>query len=103
MGNVETLRLSNTVIKGATGQRSKRVTQQVLLTTRIGDVEVNGVFLVVPELVKDCIIRIGLLEEYGFIIDFRNQQLTIPEKGNQKEITAEIFMAEIFHVAVVYE
>ena len=96
LGNVETLKLSNTVIKAATGQKSKRVTQQVLLTTRIGDVEGDGVFLVVPELVKDCIIVIGLLEEYGCIIDFRNKQLTIPGKGNQKEVTAEIFMAEIF-------
>ena len=95
LGNVETLRLSNTVIKGATGQRSKRVTQQVLLTTKIGDVEMDGVFLVVPELVTDCIIGIGLLEEYGCIIDFRNQQVTIPEKGNQKEVTAEIFLSLI--------
>ena len=31
------------------------------------------------------------------------QQVTIPEKGNQKEVTAEIFMAEVFNVAVVYE
>ena len=50
-----------------------------------------------------CIIGIGLLEEYGCIIDFRNQQVTIPEKVNQKEVTAEIFMAEVFNTIVVYE
>ena len=44
--------LSNTVIKGATGNKSKSVTQQVLLTARIGDVEVCSIFVVVPELLK---------------------------------------------------
>ena len=50
LGNVETLRLLNTVIKGTTGNKSKMMTQQVLLTARIGDVEVDSVFVVVPEL-----------------------------------------------------
>ena len=45
LGNVETLRLSNTVIKGDTENKSKTVTQQVLLTARIGDVEVDSVFI----------------------------------------------------------
>ena len=55
LGSVVTLRLCNTVIKGATGIKSKKVTQQVWLTARIGEVEVDSAFVVIPELVRDCI------------------------------------------------
>ena len=65
------------------------------MTARIGDVEVDSVFIVVPELVKDCIVGVGLLEEHVCVIDLHNKQLTIPGKGDQKEATAEIFHVEI--------
>ena len=95
LGSVATLRLSNTVIKGATGIKSKRVTQQVWLTARIGDVEVDSAFVVIPELVRDCIVGVGLLGELECVINLRNKQLIIPEKGNQKETTVGIFLSLI--------
>ena len=65
LGDLAMLRMSNTVIKGATGSKSKRVTQQILLTVQIEGLRVDSVFVVVPELIKDCILGIGLLEENG--------------------------------------
>ena len=35
LGRLEILKLCNTIIKGATGNKSKRITQQVLLTVQI--------------------------------------------------------------------
>ena len=43
LGNLEMLKLSNTVIKGATGNKSKRVTQQILLTVQIESLKVDSV------------------------------------------------------------
>ena len=39
LGKLEILKLSNTVVKGATGNKSKKITQQVLLIVQIGSLE----------------------------------------------------------------
>lgn len=49
MGKLNLLRLTNTVVKGSVGKKSKQITQQVLLEVNIGDVVVDSVFIIVPE------------------------------------------------------
>ena len=95
LGNLEMLKLSNTVIKGATGNKSKRVTQQILLTVQIESLKVDSVFVVVPELIKDCILGVGLLEENGCVIDLNNKRLMIQGDQNQEGTTAEILRVEL--------
>ena len=58
LGDLAMLKMSNTIIKGATGGKSKRVTQQILLTIQIESLRVDSVFVVVPELIKDCILSL---------------------------------------------
>ncbi len=95
LGNLEMLKLSNTAIKGATGNKSKRVTQQILLTVQIGSLEVDSVFVVVPELIKDCILGVGLLEENGCVLDLNNKRLIIQGDQNQEVTIPEILRVEL--------
>ena len=95
LGDLETLKLSNTVIKGAAGNKSKRITQQILLTVQIEGLKVDSVFVVVPELIKDCILGIGLLEENGCVIDLNKKRLIIQGEQNHEETTAEIILMEL--------
>ena len=77
LGRVEILKLSNTVIKGATGNKSKRITQQVLLTVQIENLNFDSVFIVVPDLIRECILGVEMLAESGCVIDLSKKQLRI--------------------------
>ena len=69
LGKVEILKLSNTVIKGVMGSKSKRITQQVLLNVQIKNLNFERVFIVVPDLVRECILGVDLLADSGCVID----------------------------------
>ena len=91
LGRIEILKLSNTVIKGATGNKSKRITQQVLLTFQIGELKFDSVFVVVPELIRECILGFELLAKNGCVIDLSNKQIRIQgDHTHEEETTAEI-------------
>ena len=51
------------IVKGAVGRKSKQITQQLLLEAKIGQYSIYGVFLIIPDLIRECIIGIGLLQE----------------------------------------
>lgn len=92
MGNYETLKMTNTTIKGAVGQRSKAVTQQVLLEVEVGKYKFDSVFIVVPELIKECILGIELLNEGKCIVNIPNKQIIFnkPSEENQENVVLEI-------------
>ena len=69
LGKIEMLKLSNTIIKGATGGKSKRITRQVLLNVQVKDLQFESVFVVVPDLVRECILGVDMLVESGCVID----------------------------------
>ena len=51
-----TLPISGKIIKGATGEKSTRLKFQVLLSTKISTLETKLICIVVPKLVKNCIL-----------------------------------------------
>ena len=63
MRKLDVLRLTNTVVKGAVGKKSKQITQQVLLEVNFGEFVVDSVFIIVPELIRDCIMGIEILQD----------------------------------------
>ena len=61
MGKLDVLKVTNMIVKGAVGRKSKPITQQVMLEIRIGEYITDSVFIIVPNLIRDCIIGISLL------------------------------------------
>lgn len=85
LGKVETLKLSNTNVKGAIGTKSKLIRKQILLDVEIENYQFELVFFIIPALNKDCILGISMLREGECIIDFKLNTLNInnPQyKGN---------------------
>ena len=56
------------VIKGAIGTKSAKLKTQILAETWIGPEKRKIVYLIIPKLVRDCILGIDALKEYQFII-----------------------------------
>lgn len=58
MDRVETLKATGVSIKGAVSIKSKSITKQIFVQVEFGEHTCEGVFLVIPDLICDCIIGI---------------------------------------------
>ena len=54
--NKPTFPICGKVVKGATGDKTTRLKRQVLLDVKLGNSHVSLIFIVVPKLIKECII-----------------------------------------------
>lgn len=97
LGSFEILRMHNTVIKGAVGNKSKNIRHQILIKTVIGERVDDCVFVIVPDLIRDCIIGIELLDDAGCILDLAQKQLTFTRnnKNHVERTTADIMIINI--------
>lgn len=97
LGRVEMLRLSNTTIKGAIGQRSKHVNQQIFVEVAIKQHKFDCVFVVIPGLVRDCILGMPMLQEENCIINLSDNCITFNSHENRQElpVTAEMMGVEL--------
>ena len=57
-----TFPLGGKFIKTATGNKSTRLKLQVMIPTKINSLTINLIYIVVPKLIKDCIIGIDSQE-----------------------------------------
>ena len=73
IGPYETLPVTNTFIISAVGNKSKLVKRQILCDIEIDGIRYECVFLIIPELVKPCILGISFLQEVGCRIDIGNK------------------------------
>ena len=101
MEKLNLLRLTNTIVKGAVGKKSKQITQQILVEVKFGMYVIDSVFIIVPDLIRDCIMGIELLQEGGCIINLHNNQITfnnhvteggVPERSEM--LTMEVYQGE---------
>lgn len=83
MKRVDMLRLTNTHIKGAHGKNSKLIRHQMLVEIFIQNIKIDAVFLVVPSLIRECILGTEILRDAGYVIDFQTH--IIKFNNNQKE------------------
>ena len=63
------------IIKGAIGTKSAKLKTQILAETWIGPEKRKIVYLIIPKLVRDCILGIEALKEYQFIINTPEDKL----------------------------
>lgn len=99
LGQVESLPVSNTVIKTAIGTKSKLIRKQLLLRVDIDGFVDDIVFMVIPGLSKPCILGINALRAYRSIMDFAKNQITLnlyrPEGELNQQKTIEILTMEV--------
>ena len=72
-----TLPISGRLIKGATGAKSTRLKFQILLSTEIKGLKTNLIFIVVPKLVKHCILGYDTHKALSMLIDTRNEEILL--------------------------
>ena len=66
----EELRMNNTLIVSAVGGKSKLIRKQIMCEIFIDDVRLDCVFLVIPNLIRDCILGISFLKEEGCAVSY---------------------------------
>lgn len=100
LGRVETLRLTNTTIKAAVGQRSKHISQQILVEVAVNQYKFDCVFVIIPGLIRDCILGIPLLQEGNCTINLQDNCITFHSQENQLEppIIAEMCCVNVQRV-----
>lgn len=78
-------------IKGAFGGKCKRIKEQILCDTKIGNTKIDTVFLVIDGLKFDVVLGIDWLEKNKIKMDFGEKKMTLPggEIISYKEVTIE--------------
>ena len=71
------LPISGKFIKGATGAKSSRLKLQVLLTVEISNLKLDIIFIVVPKLVKPCIIGYDTQKALSMLIDTGKEEILL--------------------------
>ena len=87
LGNHEILSVNNTTIVSAVGNKSKHIKRQVFCETILNDsISVDCVFLIVPGLVRDCILGMNFLQQSKSVINIPEKWIKIqPELGTTVE------------------
>ena len=94
----EELSMTNTLIISAVGSKSKLVRKQILCDIYINDIKMDCVFLVIPNLIRNCILGISFLKDERCLIDV--EKGVVEFKGREEE---QNFSIPIVHMEVVEE
>ena len=84
------LPVTGKIIKGAVGATSSMIKNQIFLTLNIGNIEKKQIFLIIPKLIRDCIIGIDVLYEFHMIIDIYKETITFSDENGNKSIKFNI-------------
>lgn len=84
--NKPTLPISGKVIKGATGLKSARIKKQTLLKTSIGQADVKLIFIIVPKLIRDCILGYDTLKNLKMLIDTVQEDILFEADGDDYKV-----------------
>lgn len=82
LGNVETLPVNNTNVISAIGKKSRHIRKQILCEVEINSIQYDVVFLVIPGLIRDCILGMNFLSQVNGVIN-------LPEGYVQLQPTTE--------------
>lgn len=83
LGHFEQLPVSNTFITTALNNKSKRISHIVLLKAQIKHIEFDIQCIIVPNLIKDCIMGIDAIRMLKMEINFKINTITIMSKDNR--------------------
>ena len=93
----EILPMTNTLIISAVGNKSKLIRKQILCDIEIDGVKNECVFLIIPELIKPCILGISFLQEMGCRIDIGNRRIELKNKADEEEYAVPIMNIELLN------
>ena len=65
----EELPMTNTLVLNVVGNKSKLIRKQILSDIYINGFKMDCVFLIIPNLIRQCILGISFLKEEGCLID----------------------------------
>ena len=91
----EELRMNNMLIVSAVGRKSKLIRKQIMCEISIDNVKLDCVFLVIPNLIRDCILGISFLKEEGCIIDMNQGTVEFRGRTGEQELQLPIVHMEL--------
>ena len=93
----EILPMTNTLIISAVANKSKLIRKQILCDIETDSVKNECVFLIIPELIKPCILGISFLQEMGCRIDIGNRRIELRNKADEEEYAVPIMNIELLN------
>ena len=75
------------VVKGATGDKTTRLKRQVLLDVKFGNSNVSLIFIVVPKLIKECIIGYDSQKGLKMLIDTSREEMYMTINHNNENVS----------------
>lgn len=96
LGSFEMLSISNTFIISAVGHKSKHIKKQILCDIEVNNIKTECVFLIIPGLVRDCIIGMNFLQQEGCVINIPENYINFVKqqkepKGEEQRSIVPIF------------
>ena len=82
--------MKNTIVVSAVGGKSKLIRKQIMCEIIIDNVKLDCVFLVIPNLIKDCILGISFLKEEGCVIDMNKGTVEFRGRTGEQELQLPI-------------
>jgi hypothetical protein len=86
---IDELPVNNTVLRGAFGNRSKKITAQLYLTINIAGYDLDFVFVVVKGLINDMIVGIDILQTLSADINLAERKMSIKIRQNIATVNLE--------------
>ena len=86
LNNCPRLPIIGQIIKGALETKSARLKIQIKAETLVGHEKRNIVYLVIPKLVRDCILGIDALREFSFVINLSKDKIVIQSLEGEQHL-----------------
>ena len=93
----EELPMTNTLILSAVGNKSRLIRKQIMCEIYINDVKMDCVFLIIPNLIRPCILGISFLKEEGCFIDVAKGVVGFKGRAEETEFTLPIMHMEVMN------
>ena len=88
----------NTLIVSAVGNKSKLIRKQILYEIYVNNVKMDCVFLIIPNLIRNCILGISFFKDEGCLINVAGGVVEFKGRGGEQK-----FSIPIVHMEVVEE
>jgi hypothetical protein len=75
------LGVQNAVLVSAFGNKTRRIRAQAMLPIRIGDIVVDHIFLILPQLFSQALFGVDFCQMNNIIINFPKQCFTVERDG----------------------
>lgn len=90
--------MSNTLIVSAVGNKSKLIRKQILCDIYIEEIKYECVFLIIPDLIKPCILGTNFLQETGCLIDMGRRIVELRREDDEATYTVPMMHIKVVDV-----